>query len=30
MGWMSLQACLDVLRGGRRPNAVNPEVYEKR
>jgi len=29
MGWMSLQACLAVLRGERPPHIVNPEVYEK-
>jgi D-3-phosphoglycerate dehydrogenase len=30
MGWMSLNDCLDVLRGGRSPHTVNPDVYEKR
>jgi D-3-phosphoglycerate dehydrogenase / 2-oxoglutarate reductase len=29
MGWMSLRACLAVLRGERPPNIVNPEVYDK-
>jgi D-3-phosphoglycerate dehydrogenase len=29
MGWMSLQACMAVLRGERPPRIVNPEVYEK-
>lgn len=29
MGWMSLQACLAVLRGERPLYIVNPEVYEK-
>lgn len=28
MGWMSLEACLAVLRGERSPYTVNPEVYE--
>jgi D-3-phosphoglycerate dehydrogenase len=29
MGWMSLRACLAVLRGERPPDVVNPEVYDK-
>jgi D-3-phosphoglycerate dehydrogenase len=29
MGWMSLQACLAVLRGERPPHVANPQVYEK-
>ncbi|MBN2033560.1 MAG: phosphoglycerate dehydrogenase [Deltaproteobacteria bacterium] len=29
MGWMSLQACLAVLKGERPPTVVNPEVYER-
>lgn len=29
MGWMSLQACMAVLRGARPTHIVNPEVYEK-
>jgi D-3-phosphoglycerate dehydrogenase / 2-oxoglutarate reductase len=29
MGWMSLQACMAVLRGERPSHIVNPEVYEK-
>jgi D-3-phosphoglycerate dehydrogenase len=29
MGWMSLQACLAVLRGERPPYIVNPEVYNQ-
>lgn len=27
MGWMSLEACLSVLKGERPPHVVNPEVY---
>jgi D-3-phosphoglycerate dehydrogenase len=30
MGWMSLEACLAVLRGDRPASVVNPEVYERR
>lgn len=30
MGWMSLRACLAVLRGERPAHVVNPEVYERR
>lgn len=30
MGWMSLEACLAVLRGERYPYTVNRDVYEKR
>ena len=30
MGWMSLNACLAVLRGDRPAHVVNPEVYERR
>ncbi|MBN1101874.1 MAG: phosphoglycerate dehydrogenase [Deltaproteobacteria bacterium] len=29
MGWMSLEACLSVLRGERSPYTINPEVYEQ-
>lgn len=29
MGWMSLEACLAVLRGDRPAYVVNPEVYER-
>lgn len=29
MGWMSLEACLSVLRGQRPPHVVNPQVYEQ-
>lgn len=29
MGWMSLQACLDVLSGRRSPYTLNPEAYDK-
>jgi D-3-phosphoglycerate dehydrogenase len=29
MGWMSLEACLAVLRGERCPYTVNPEVYQR-
>jgi len=29
MGWMSLEACLAVLRGERPAYVVNPEVYER-
>jgi len=29
MGWMSLDACLAVLRGERPTHVVNPEVYEQ-
>ncbi len=28
MGWMSLEACLSVLRGERPPHVVNPQVYK--
>jgi phosphoglycerate dehydrogenase-like enzyme len=30
MGWMSLQACLAVLRGEKSPYTVNRDVYEKK
>ncbi|PKN29888.1 MAG: hypothetical protein CVU64_06050 [Deltaproteobacteria bacterium HGW-Deltaproteobacteria-21] len=30
MGWMSLQACLSVLRGEKSPYTVNRDIYEKK
>lgn len=30
MGWMSLEACLSVLRGQRLPHVVNPQAYGAR